>query len=350
MLVASKNAPLFGGGHWPFGIGKFCLGLTMTWFFFTATTGKTSNHSIYSPNDIPLVCSHQLLNAPNSSPSLFNTASNTETPDGSLAAMRSFWTSGVRCFDIDVVTLKDGNLLASHPSRLAKSTNGAKAEDHSLSSIRNQGADPVEFPLLEDILEEFSRLRQQAHEPPFYTSSDRKIGLRHATNFPLQGALLNLDLKGPHLTEEQLQKITHQITSMGIKENVAILVAALLPGEKGPGIDILRILGSKQSLTSHRYPAVRLGLVLRDRVSEDLDVSRIKAIVEEYSSSLWLLAPSFKFSKDWFHQIQRTIPLPITAWTIDSAEDLEIARQAGISTVIANRPMDYHTMTTEMKA
>ena len=67
----------------------------------------------------PQVCSHQLLNAP---PLMHNNALRS-VADGSIEAMESFWSSltpGITCFDIDVVTLKDGSFIASHPNRLSK--------------------------------------------------------------------------------------------------------------------------------------------------------------------------------------------------------------------------------------
>jgi len=82
----------------------------------------------------PLVCSHQLLNPPprpvkrkqeedkNENDYVDSDGMGNSTgivPDGSLEAMTLFWEdANITCYDIDVVVLKDGSLLASHPNRL----------------------------------------------------------------------------------------------------------------------------------------------------------------------------------------------------------------------------------------
>ena len=304
--------------------------------FFVLKAGSASSTNLRGGligfNGSPYICSHQLLNAPPLSSSASHSKSTEGPPDGSLAAMRSFWSAGVKCFDIDIVTLKDGSLLASHPSRLAKVTNGAKAEEHTLSSLRKAGADPTAYPLLGEVLAQYARL-VRGH-PNFYYQPARN---------QLQGPLLNLDLKGPALTEGHLMQIVDQLYSLKIQENVAFCVAALLQGEIDPGIDVLKVLANSGN---SRLRPVRMGLVLRDRVPEDVDVDRIQRIVQEYSSSIKLLVPSFKFKEDWFREIHQRVGLPATAWTIDTWEQLEYARQMGVPAVVANRPMDFAAPST----
>ena len=60
-------------------------------------------------------------------------------PDGSLAAMDAFWSEGVTCFDVDVVVLGDGALVASHPARLAGATGGADPAALTLHAVRDLG-------------------------------------------------------------------------------------------------------------------------------------------------------------------------------------------------------------------
>jgi len=96
----------------------------------------------------PLVCSHQLLNPPprpvkwkqedkNENENVESDGRDKSTgivPDGSLEAMTLFWeVANITCYDIDVVVLKDGSLLASHPNRLRaaliKSTSTSTTSD-----------------------------------------------------------------------------------------------------------------------------------------------------------------------------------------------------------------------------
>ena len=268
--------------------------------------------------NVPHVCSHQLLNAPSS-----------DAVDGSLSALRSFWTAGVHCFDIDIVTLQDGNLLAAHPSRLAKATNGGKADEHTLNSIRRAGADPTAFPLLSEVLNEYAGLIKASLE----------------TGKEIPATFLNLDLKGPNLTKDLLTSIVHQIYKLQIQDYVVFCVTALRQNETGPGVDVLQTL--TEPSTSKR--PVQLGLVLRDRVEEDWDVKRIKKLIQSHGKDqIRFLVPSFKFSSAWFQDVQKHVGLSVAAWTIDTLQDWEDSKANGVTAVIANSPMDLVPQSTRI--
>mmetsp|Transcript_16838 Transcript_16838/g.46214 ORF Transcript_16838/g.46214 Transcript_16838/m.46214 type:complete len:317 (+) Transcript_16838:125-1075(+) len=82
----------------------------------------------------PLVCSHQLLNPPMLPVDPKRPAPQDKSqppPDGSLDAMSALWhTGGVTCFDIDVVVLSDGMMLASHPRRLGAALAAAALQEN----------------------------------------------------------------------------------------------------------------------------------------------------------------------------------------------------------------------------
>mmetsp|Transcript_33887 Transcript_33887/g.74344 ORF Transcript_33887/g.74344 Transcript_33887/m.74344 type:complete len:143 (+) Transcript_33887:159-587(+) len=96
------------------------------------------------------VCSHQIQ--------AMGFPGRSSPPDGSKQAMVALWNAGIHCFDIDIVTLKDGSLLVTHPSRFAARIGERKPEQYALDADRADGADENNFPLLEDILETFASL------------------------------------------------------------------------------------------------------------------------------------------------------------------------------------------------
>lgn len=256
------------------------------------------------------ICSHQLLNAPRSA------------VDGSLEAMTLLWEAGIRCFDVDAVTLKSGELLASHPSRFAKGTqqSNKEAEEFTLEEARQTGANETAFPLLDELLMHYSKLIA-TNSPRFSQEGDPKRRL---------GPLLNIDLKGPNLTKSHLQSIQETITKLKIQSNVAIVATSLNDGEVGPGVDILDYLG---------HGDVPLGLVLRDREKQDWDINRIHTIVNQ-NPGIRLFVPSYKFKTSWFKKVQQDYStLPIVGWTVDDKEALIHAVQGGLAAVVSNYPM-----------
>ena len=260
------------------------------------------------------ICSHQLLNAPRSG--------NIPAVDGSLEAMTLLWEAGIRCFDVDAVTLKSGELLASHPSRFAKGTqqSNKKAEEFTLEEARQTGANKTAFPLLDTLLMHYSKLIA-TNSPRFSQEGDPKRRL---------GPLLNIDLKGPNLTKSHLQSIQETITKLKIQSNVAIVATSLNDGEVGPGVDILDYLG---------HGDVPLGLVLRDREKQDWDINRIHTIVNQ-NPGIRLFVPSYKFKTSWFKKVQQDYStLPIVGWTVDDKEALIHAVQGGLAAVVSNYPM-----------
>eukprot|EP00521_Asterionellopsis_glacialis_P007008 CAMPEP_0195281604 /NCGR_PEP_ID=MMETSP0707-20130614/847_1 /TAXON_ID=33640 /ORGANISM="Asterionellopsis glacialis, Strain CCMP134" /LENGTH=408 /DNA_ID=CAMNT_0040340509 /DNA_START=131 /DNA_END=1357 /DNA_ORIENTATION=- len=303
------------------------------------------------------ICSHQLLNPPE----LFvHRLGEKKNPNGyvpapgSLAAATAFWNFGVRCFDMDVVTLQDGTLLASHPSRLAKSTNGAKAEDFTLQQIRKAGADEESFPLLSDLLGHFSSLITKVQESQAFSFDSSASSSKSNTVPQLHGPLINIDLKGPSLTLEHVNGIANQIYKLRMEQHIVICVTALLEGEKGPGIDLLQVL-SNTSADDLNMPnkVVPLGLVLRDRAELDNDTERINLLVKKtYPKSIQALVASFKFDSDWFQRLgdeKSGLGLPIIAWTVDAKSELTHAIDVGVSAVVSNTPVQLQTTLDGMR-
>lgn len=274
---------------------------------------RQTNKSICSTLQQFEICSHQLLNPPSSG-----------GVDGSLEAMTSFWENGIRCFDVDAVTLKDGTLLAAHPSRFASKiesgSQSVKPEDYTLQEARQAGADTDAFPVLDSLLRHYASLVQDSANNPLVTKASKRNGL--------SGPLLNLDLKGPNLTAEHLQEIQKTVNDVRILDNVAICVTALKEGEIGPGVDMLKELG-------HMPSQGRLGLVLRDRETIDWDIPRLQSIVSE-NQAVQLYVASHKFEPEYFFKLR---DMPVVVWTVDDKSALQHALQSGVAAAVSNHPM-----------
>ena len=275
------------------------------------------------------ICSHQILNAPTTS-IVIGLLGQSSPPDGSKQAMESLWKAGIRCFDIDIVTLKDGILLAAHPTRFAAKVGERKPELYTLEKAREEGADEKRFPILEDTLEYFASLVKKDGEGAFFATETQING----TIPRLEGPLLTMDLKGPNLTTKHLQQIERIVEELGISGNVAICATALEGDEVGPGVDFLQTFNGDDS-AEHE---VQFGLVLRDRVEKDNDIEGIQSILAKYRR-IKLVVASYRFDLDYFESIS-SFALPVAAWTVDDQEGLLHATKAGVSAVISNDPIN----------
>lgn len=275
------------------------------------------------------VCSHQILTAP-----VVGLLRRSPPPDGSMQAMESLWKAGIRCFDIDIVTLKDGTHLVSHPSRFAAAIGERRPEQDTLDEARADGADAIGFPILQDILEKFASLVKKDGEGAYYATQNNGMIP------PLEGPLLNMDLKGPNLSLQHLQQVEQAIKQLGINDNVVICATALEEGEIGPGIDILQIMGG-DSEKEHKTQ-LQLGLVLRDLVEKDKDTARIQSLLTKYTA-IKLFVPSNKFDLSFFGSIA-SFSFPVTSWTVDNQEGLVHAITGGLSAIISNDPLKLSEM------
>jgi hypothetical protein len=306
-------------------------------------TAKTVHHdpSMCRNADKMEICSHQILHAPPPLMGFFSSPSSSRSPppDGSLKAMKSLWdVGGIRCFDVDVVTLQDGTLLASHPSRFASAVGHTKTPaEYTLAQAREEGADEVGFPILKNVLEMFASLVKTNGEGSFFHDNGGLSGMGIPQLF---GPLLNLDLKGPNLSTQHLRGIEDVVESLGIAENVAICATALGKDEVGPGIDILRVLGG----VDEKLP---LGLVLRDRVETDKDFERVQALVQSHPA-IKSLVPSNKFDTSYFDNVA-TLGMAVTAWTVDDESELVHAIKGGLSAVVSNYPMELSEKLREFR-
>ncbi|CAJ1966605.1 unnamed protein product [Cylindrotheca closterium] len=258
------------------------------------------------------ICSHQLLDPPENQ------------VVGSLKAMSAFWAKGIKCFDIDAVTTKDGQLLASHPVRLIPriSPNNSQNFDsaaYTLEEMRKLGADKEGYPLLYTVFEHYASLvNNEATKKPFYAKG---------SNY-LEGPLFNVDLKGPNLTAKHMDDILDKLVDLGIRDNVAICANPLKEGEIGPGVDMLKHVGPNPSRGN-------VGLVLRDREDNDRNIAKVKGTVQS-NPSIRSYVASYKFEKDYFSKIRG---MPIIAWTIDTAETLSYAIENGAAGIVTNHPI-----------
>jgi hypothetical protein len=296
--------------------------------------------------------------------------------------MRALWSSSasIRCFDVDAITLRDGTLLAAHPRRLAKAlavvherfpnmmqeeasvheNTGREIYQALTSNGRADGGDGFPFPDLEELLWQYASLVNGSH--PFFDNQSTK-SIRHGSSrnkhhaSRLKGPVLNLDLKqGPYLTKDKLLSLAETIHQHQLEDFVAVCVTPL-DSSDSTSLDMLNIL-HEHNVASKDDKIIPLGLVLRDLVPKDQDVSQIRQLARHYAGSIRLLVPSFKFPASWYQEMYRLdeghdddhgkirttnvlSQLPMTAWTIDTREDYEYASGMNVSAVVANRPLDF---------
>ena len=257
------------------------------------------------------ICSHQLLDPPNNQVA------------GSLKAMSAFWAQGIKCFDIDAVTTKDGQLLASHPRRLVPkikvNPDTFDSAAYTLQEMRKMGADEEGYPTLDTVFEHYASLvNSDANKKPFYADK---------SDF-LQGPLFNVDLKGPNLTAKHMDDILDKLIALGIRDNVAICANPLKEGQIGPGIDMLKHVGPNPSRGN-------VGLVLRDLETDDQNVAKVKETVRS-NPAIHSYVASYKFDKGYFPRLKG---MPVISWTVDDEETLSYSITQGAAGTVSNNPM-----------
>lgn len=258
--------------------------------------------------------------------------------DGSLDAMEAMWVEGMTCFDVDVVALADGVLLAAHPGRLAAALaeeagdGDAVVVDPStltLDAVRAAGASSVAFPLLEDVMRRFASIIQRyppedepAPAPPAggTVASDASRGAPVST-----GPVLGLDLKGRALEANVVRGIMPLAVRLGIDENLLVYVWGT--GEEDKGHDVFRMLREE-------YPRVPVGLGLRDREEVHWRLERLE---DEALRGIAALVPSSKFDDEWFAAAVDS-GRRVLAWVVDDEDALVRAVERRISAFITNDP------------
>ncbi|KAL3144041.1 hypothetical protein ABBQ32_003841 [Trebouxia sp. C0010 RCD-2024] len=157
------------------------------------------------------ICSHQVKGA--------------STTWGLLAALQELFQMGVRCFDIDVVTTADRQLLVAHPralqdilrTALGNSMIGAEEAAihlHSLSAVRHQGGNSSSFPSAAEFLEQFAHLVREAAEE----------GNGQQTWDPHRIPFVFLELKDAAYNTDAINWIWAEVLELGLVENVALYV------------------------------------------------------------------------------------------------------------------------------
>ena len=243
--------------------------------------------------------------------------------------MTAFWNRGIRCFDIDSVTTKDGQLIAAHPMvlgpRISPNSKNFDPSAYSLEDMRRLGADEEGYPILDTILDHYASLvnSDETTRIPYFSESSEYV----------QGSLFHLDLKGPNLTAKHMNDVQDKLLELGIQNNVAVCAGVLRDGDVGPGFDILKHLGQSPSKSS-------VCLVLRDIDENDQNVDRLYGIIQK-NKAIRSIASSYKFEKDFFSKIRG---MPIITWTIDKEETLTYSIECGAAGVVTNHPMKLHDM------
>ena len=258
--------------------------------------------------------------------------------------MTALWyEGGITCFDIDVVVLSDGTMLATHPKRITTAISKAleqqqqqqqqqnnnnddkeeeeeeeekdviKIEEYTVDSIydllllssggeeeekKNKNNSP--FPIFDtELLPHYADLvhttttsntssprgQQQVHH---HQQQEEEI----IVPWMLRGPLLNIDLKlGPYLTENRVLELLQSITDLGLEDYIAICVSppeAYEYPSSSSSLNLWEILHSynnekkmEMETEKKKKKIIALGLVLRDLVPDEKNVNRIQQLVSQ---------------------------------------------------------------------
>ena len=260
--------------------------------------------------------------------------------------MTALWyEGGITCFDIDVVVLSDGTMLATHPKRITTAISKAleqqqhqqqnnnnddkeeeeedkdviKIEEYTVDSIydllllssggeeeekKNKNNSP--FPIFDtELLPHYADLVHTTTTTSNTSSPRGQQQVHHHQQeeevivpWMLRGPLLNIDLKlGPYLTEIRVLELLQSITDLGLEEYIAICVSppeAYDYPSSSSSLNLWEILHSynndkememetekKKKKKKKKKKIIALGLVLRDLVPDEKNVNRIQQLVSQ---------------------------------------------------------------------
>ncbi|OEU06102.1 hypothetical protein FRACYDRAFT_256528 [Fragilariopsis cylindrus CCMP1102] len=254
--------------------------------------------------------------------------------------MTALWYGGgIKCFDIDVVVLSDGTMLATHPKRITTAISKALEQRHQHQQRNNNNNDDKEKEEEKDVIkiEEYTvdsiydllllssgggEEEEKNNNSPFpifdtellphyadlvhttstsNTSSPRGQQQVHhhqqeeevIVPWMLRGPLLNIDLKlGPYLTEKRVLELLQSITDLGLEDYIAICVSPpeaydYPSSSSSSSLNLWKILHSynndkkMETEKKKKKKIIALGLVLRDLVPDEKNVNRIQQLVSQ---------------------------------------------------------------------
>ncbi|DBA67902.1 hypothetical protein WJX79_005473 [Trebouxia sp. C0005] len=252
------------------------------------------------------MCSHQMRGA--------------TTTWGILAALRELFQMGICCFDIDIVTTSDQQLLVTHPSALQDTLNqnaGNQTQDtseseihfHTLKDIRQLGANLSSFPSAAEYLEEYARLiREAAQASDAWHDWD-----------PHRMPLVFLELKGAAFNTDAIDWLWAEVLELGIVNHVALYVT----DDTQPGM-----------LAQQTHWQGLLIRGFRDTMNDDEQ----RGITSQTLQASTLMSPSIKLPQSFYSQLQQ-IGKPVFSWVVDSPLQLRSALSKNVDGIISNDPL-----------
>jgi len=230
------------------------------------------------------------------------------------SALRLLWSSGIECFDLDVVQTRDGALLAAHPSRLQSflSTTsprnaGLRSDLYSHAQLKTWGASETAIPLLKDVAEEFSSLVRQ------------KLLATVGSAGSAKDSLLLLDLKGAAFSRVGVTAVAHLVKELGIQDNTLVWVPDTHPR-------------AAELVEAARQAAPELGLL------QGFPDRRSGWGRTAVGDSFRAVGPVVNAPRELFAEAAAR-RLPAFAWLVNSRRDLLKAAEVGSRFVISDEPV-----------
>lgn len=252
------------------------------------------------------MCSHQMRGA--------------TTTWGILAALRELFQMGICCFDIDIVTTSDQQLLVTHPSALQDTLDQSVVDQmwdrseseihfHTLKDVRQLGANSSSFPSAAEYLEEYARLiREAAQASDAWHDWD-----------PHRMPLAFLELKGAAFNTDAIDWLWAEVLELGIVNHVALYVT----DDTQPGM-----------LAQQTHWQGLLIRGFRDTMNDDEQ----GGITSQQLQASTLMSPSIKLPQSFYNQLQQ-IGKPVFSWVVDSPQQLRSALSKNVDGIISNDPL-----------
>lgn len=255
----------------------------------------------------PAVCSHQgrLDGGSSDARSLFR-------------RLTSLGEAGVRCHDVDVTLLGDGEtLVVGHPKSVYESAGQRWASElKSVKEARAAGVSKDEFPTLQELVRHFGSIKENRANENAWISFELKEDALSTTTLSLLDKLAR---------QSGLQLFAFTHNDFTNADWITNLEAAKLDPSKPGGI--------------------KLGWAARDVESFARDARHVDAgVLRRFKAER--VFPSIKMSDEWYSKAQLTANegIAFVPWVVDSGEELEKAMRYGARGVISNFPMKMKEM------
>lgn len=232
--------------------------------------------------------------------------------------MRELFQMGVRCFDVDIVTTADHQLVVTHPTSIQEVLDQNMANEtrsglesathfHDYKAVRRLGANSSSFPSAAEFLEEYARLVREASD----------IG--QVTWDPHRMPFVFLELKGAAYNTDAIDWLWAEVLELGIVHNVALYVM----DDTQP---------SMLAQQTHWQGLLIRGF--RDTMNDDEQ----DGVTSQTVHASTLISPSINLPQSFYTQLQQ-IGKPMFSWVVDSPLQMRSALSKNVDGIISNDPL-----------